>query len=230
MEEVNVALEPVRVFMHNLGDFLPKLLLAIVILILGWLLAKFLRLALVKGLKAINFNVLTGRAGIDGFLQQGGIKTDTTGIIGLLVYWLTILVTLVVAFNGLGLSYVTDLVSRIAFFIPKVIVAVLVLAIGSYFARFISQTVTAYSKNVGLEDAELLGRLSRYAILVFVVLIALDQVNIMGDIIRQTFLIILSGVVLALAIAFGIGGQKWAAGMLDRWWPRKNSKTSREGE
>ena len=230
MEQVNVALEPIRIFMQNLGDFLPKLLLAIVILIAGWLLAKFLRLALVKGLKAINFGVLTGRAGIDGFLQQGGVKTDTTGIIGLLVYWLTILVTLVVAFNGLGLTYVTDLVSRIAFFIPKVIVAVLVLAIGLYFARFISQTVTAYSKNVGLEDAELLGRLARYAIMIFVVLIALDQVNIMGDIIRQTFLIVLAGVVLALAIAFGIGGQKWAAGMLDRWWPRKNTKASKDSE
>ena len=69
MEEVNIALEPVRIFMQNLGNFLPKLLLAIVILIAGWLLAKFLRLALVKGLKAINFHVLTGSAGIDGFLQ-----------------------------------------------------------------------------------------------------------------------------------------------------------------
>jgi len=230
MEQVSVALEPIRIFMQNLGDFLPKLLLAIVILIVGWLFAKFLRLAIVKGLKAINFNVLTDRAGIDGFLKQGGIKTDTAGIIGLLIYWLTILVTLVVAFNSLGLTYVTDLVSRIAFFVPKVIVAVLVLAIGLYFARFISQTVTAYGKNVGLEDAELLGRLARYAIMVFVILIALDQVNIMGDIIRQTFLIVLAGVVLALAIAFGIGGQKWAGGMLERWWPRKNSKTSRDAE
>jgi hypothetical protein len=230
MEEVNVALEPIRIFMQNLGDFLPKLLLAIIILIVGWLLGKFLKLAIVKGLKAINFNVLTDRAGIDGFLKQGGIKTDTAGIIGLLIYWLTILVTLVVAFNSLGLTYVTDLVSRIAFFVPKVIVAVLVLAIGLYFARFISQTVTAYGKNVGLEDAELLGRLARYAIMVFVILIALDQVNIMGDIIRQTFLIVLAGVVLALAIAFGIGGQKWAGGMLEKWWPRKNSKTSGGGE
>jgi hypothetical protein len=144
-----------------------------------------------------------------------------SGILGALIYWLVILVTLVIAFNGLGLTYVTDLVSRVVMFIPKVIVAVLILAVGMYFARFIAQTVSAYCKNVGLEDADLLGRISQYAIMTFVVLIALDQVNVVTDIIRQSFLILLAGLVLALALAFGIGGQKTAAELLERWWPKK---------
>lgn len=221
MEQVSMALEPVRIFLIQLGQFLPRLLLAIIILIAGWLIAKFLRFAVVRGLQAINFNVLTEKAGMDGFLKQGGIKTDTTGILGILIYWLAILAALVVAFNSLGLAYVTDLLGRIVLFIPKVIVAVVIVAIGAYFARFVANVVTTYGKNVGLEDAELLGRLSLYAIMVFVALIALDQVNVGGDIVRQSFLILLAGVVLALAIAFGIGGQKWAADMLDRWWPKK---------
>jgi hypothetical protein len=74
---------------------------------------------------------------------------------------------------------------------------------------------------VHLQDADILGRLAQYAILAFVVLIALDQVNVGGDIVRQTFLIVLAGVVLALALAFGIGGKDWAAEMLERWWPRR---------
>ena len=73
-----------------------------------------------------------------------------------------------------------------------------------------------------MQDAELLGKLSQYAIVVFVVLIALDQMNVGGDIIRQSFLVILAGVVFALALAFGIGGQRWAAGLLERWLPRPN--------
>lgn len=218
MEQVHMALEPVRMFFIQLGEFLPRLLLAVVILILGWLLAKALKFAVSRGLRAINFNVLAERAGVDGFLQQGGVKTDTVGILSLLAYWLAVLAALVVAFNTLGLGYVTDLLVRVALFIPRVIVAVLILAFGAYFARFIDGAIAAYGKNVELEDAELLGRLSRYTVMVFVVLIALDQVNVGGDFVRQTFLIVLTGIVFALALAFGLGGQKWAAGLLARWW------------
>ena len=63
--------------------------------------------------------------------------------------------------------------------------------------------------------------MARYAILIFVVLIALDQVGIGGDIVRQTFLIVLAGIIFALALAFGLGGREWAAELLERWWPRK---------
>jgi len=87
-------------------------------------------------------------------------------------------------------------------------------------STFIGGTVSAYCRNVGIRDADLLGRLARYAIVVFVVLIALDQVNVGGDIIRQSFLILLAGVVLALALAFGLGGRDWAARLIERWWPR----------
>jgi len=221
MEQVSLALEPVRAFLAQLGAFLPRLILAILILIAGWLLAKFLRFAIIRGLKAVNFNVLADRAGIDGFLQQGGIKTDTLGILGMLVYWFMILVAFMVAFNSLGLAYVTDLIGRVLMFIPKVIVAVLILAFGAYFARFMATTVTAYFRNIGLEDAGLLGRITLYAIMVFVVLMALDQMSIGGDIIRHSFLILLAGVVLAAALAFGLGGQKWAATLLERWLPKK---------
>ncbi|KPK46809.1 MAG: hypothetical protein AMS22_17570 [Thiotrichales bacterium SG8_50] len=221
MEQVSVALEPVRAFMVEVGQFFPKLLVAAIILVAGWMVAKLVRVGLAKGLKLVNFNVLAERAGMDDFLKQGDIKTDTVGILALLAYWLVILLALMMAFNSLGLTYVTDLVGRVVLFVPKVIVAVVILAIGAYFARFVARAVSTYAKNVGIEDADLLGRICMYAIMVFVVLIALDQVNIGGDIVRQTFLIVLAGGVLALAIAFGIGGQKWAGQVLDRWWPKK---------
>ena len=227
MEQVNLALEPLRIFLIQLGEFLPKLILAIVILIAGWLLAKSIRFVMVRGLKAVNFNVLADRAGIDNFLKQGGIKSDTVGILGVLAYWFVILATLMVTFNGLGLAYVTELVGQVLLFIPKVIVAVLILAFGAYFARFVSTTLTTYLRNVGLEDATMLGRITFYAIMVFVVLIALDQVSIGGDIIRLSFLILLSGAVLAAALAFGIGGQKSAAELLEKWRPRKTGGKGR---
>jgi mechanosensitive ion channel-like protein len=225
MEQVNIALEPLRVFLHQLGEFVPKLVLATVIVVVGWLIAKALKIAVVKGLRAINFHVLTERAGMDTFLQQGGTKADTTVILGVLIYWLVILAALILAFNSLGLAHVTSLLERIALFIPRLILSVVILAFGTYFAGFIDHTVTTYAKNAELSDAELLGRLARYAVIMFIALIALDQLDIGGNIIRESFLIILAGVVLALALAFGIGGQRWAAALLERWWPKPDRTT-----
>lgn len=221
MEKVDIMLEPARAFLLQIAGFLPKLALAIGVLIAGWLLAKFAKFAIVKGLRAINFNVLTERAGLDGFLNQGGIETDTTGIFGLLVYWLVILAALIIGFNSMGLTYITGLLGQVVLFVPKVIVALLILAFGAYFARFVGNAVVTYCKNIAIQDADVLGKLAQYAIMTFVVLIALDQVNVGGDIVRQSFLIILAGVVFALALAFGLGGKTAAAELIDRWWPRQ---------
>ncbi|HEX6528864.1 MAG TPA: hypothetical protein VF004_03535 [Burkholderiales bacterium] len=221
MNQIDWSLEPVRGFLLRAGEFLPRILLAVVIVVVGWMVAKMVRYAIAKGLRAVNFNVLTERAGIDAFLHDGGIRADTTEILALLFYWLVVLASLVMAFNLLGLEYITDLLGRVVWFLPKVMVALLILAFGAYFARFIGNAVIAYCRNVHLQDAEILGRLAQYAILAFVVLIALDQVNVGGEIVRQTFLIVLAGVVFALALAFGLGGKEWAAEMLERWWPRR---------
>jgi len=221
MNQLEVMLEPLRVFLAQVADFLPRLALALVVLIAGWLIAKMVRFAISRGLRKVNFHVVTERAGIDGFLHDGGIRMDATDILAWLIYWIVILAALVVGFNMLGLSYVTDLLSRVLLFVPKVLVALLILAFGAYFAKFVGNAVSAYFRNVHMQDADLLGNLARYAILAFVVLIALDQVNIGGDIVRETFLILLAGVVFALALAFGLGGREWAAEFLDRWWPRK---------
>jgi flagellar biosynthesis protein FliQ len=221
MDRFDVMIEPARLLLHQAVDFLPRLGLALIVLIAGWLIAKAIRFAIARALRAVNFHVVTDRAGIDGFLRDGGIGMDTTDILAMLVYWIVILTALVIGFNLLGLTYITDLLSRVLLFVPKVLVAALILAFGAYFARFVGQSISAYLRNIHLQDAELLGNLARYAILTFVVLIALDQVNVGGDIVRQTFLIVLAGLVFALALAFGLGGREWAAELLERWWPRK---------
>ena len=222
--QIDWSLEPLRGFALRAGEFLPRILLAIVVVVVGWMVAKGVRFAIVRGLRAVNFNVVTERAGMDAFLRDGGIQSDTTEIVGMLFYWLVILASLVMAFNMLGLEYITDLLGRVVWFLPKVMVALLILAFGAYFARFIGNAVTAYGRNIRLQDAEVLGRIAQYAIVAFVVLIALDQVDIGGDIVRQTFLIVLAGVVFALALAFGLGGKEWAAEMLERWWPRRKKQ------
>jgi len=217
MDSVEVLLEPLRIF-------LPKLALAMVVIIVGWGLARLAQFTLVKTMRAFNFNVLTERAGVDGFLQQGGIQGDTVEIFGLVLYWAVILLALVVAFNTMGLDYITNLLTQVVWFMPRLFIALLIVVFGAYFSRFMGSAVTNYCRSAGIQDGELLGGLVYYAILTFVLLIALDQMQIGGDIIRMSFLIILAGVVFALALAFGLGGQRWAAELLDRWWPRSGRR------
>lgn len=227
MDTLNIAIEPLRAFLVQIGAYLPRLGVALAVVLAGWLVAKALRFGAVKALRAINFHVLTERAGVDAFLQQGGTERDTTDLVGLIVYGLVVLGALIVAFNGLGLTQVTELLGRVLLFLPKVLVGLLVLVVGLYFARFIGQSVLAYCRNVGIGDAELLSRIAQYAIVTFVLLIAIDHVDIGGGLVQQTFLILLTGIVLALALAFGIGGRDRAAALLERWFPRRDGPGDR---
>jgi Conserved TM helix len=221
LDNVNVMLEPVRAFLFQIGAFLPKLAIAVVVLFVGFLLARAARFAIVKGLRAINFHVVTQRSGLDGFLQKGGTSLDTTDLFGHLIYWLVILAALIVAFNGIGLTYVTELLGRVMLFVPRVIVALLIIAFGSYFARFIGNAVLTYCHGIGMRDGDLLGKLAQYTIMAFVIMIAIDHLDIGGTVVRDAFLIVLAGLVFSVALAFGLGGRKWAAALLERWWPNE---------
>jgi hypothetical protein len=227
MQSIDMVMDATREFLHQTAAFLPRLLLALLVVAVGWLIAKAVRFAAERALRAINFNVLTERAGTDNFLRQAGMRGDTTTLFGLVAFWLVILATLIIAFNGMGLTYITELLGRVVLFVPKLLIAMLVMVFGAYSARFVGSAVQSYCEDAQIPDADMLGRLVRYGIMLFVVMIALSQVEVGGDIVQRTFLIILAGLMLAIALAFGLGGKDWAASMLQRWWPqhRKDQDT-----
>lgn len=219
MERVDVMLEPLRGFLAQVGVLWPRVLLGLLILLIGYFVAKAASFAIRKALRAINFHVVTQRSGMDDFLQKGGTTVDTTDLFGALTYWLVILASLTVAFNSIGLNYVTELLGRVVVFVPRLFVTLLILAFGAYFARFVAHTVVTYCAAVGIRDGTTLGALARYAIIAFVVMIAVDHLDIGGTLVRETFLIVLAGLMLGVALAFGLGGKDWAAAHLERWWP-----------
>jgi len=220
-QQVDVVLDSIRSSMIELGQFLPKLIGAVIVLIVGWLIAKLLQFVVVRGLTSVGFGLITDKAGLDGFLKKGGVGKGAIEVLGMLVYWLAILLTLLTTFNLLGLTVVSELLGRVTEFIPNVIVAVLVLTIGLYFARFVSEGITAYTRNVGMENAAMLGKVAYYAIAVFVFVVALGQMRIADGILYPAVLIVFAGVIFALALAFGLGGQKWAADRLEKWGKKK---------
>lgn len=222
MESLNIAVEPLRALLFQAGAFLPRLGIALAVVLVGWLLGKALRFGAVKALRAFNFQVLTQRSGVDDFLQQGGTSKDTSDLFGMVVFWIVLLASMVIASSGLGMVQVTELLGRALLFLPRLLVAMLVLVFGMYFARFVGQSVLAWCREAGIGDGEVLARIVRYAIAVFVLLIAIDHIDIGGGLVQRTFLILLTGIVLALALAFGIGGRDRAAALLERWFPRRD--------
>src|SRR5574337_593163 len=165
MQSIDISLEPLRALLAEVGSFMPRLAIALVVVVGGWLIAKAIRLGVVKTLGALNFHVLAERAGIDGFLQQGGTDKDTTALVGWLAYLAVILGALIVACNGLGLTQVTELLGRVLLFVPRLLVALAVIVLGSYFARFVRDVVSGYCRDAGISDGELLGRLVQYGAL-----------------------------------------------------------------
>jgi hypothetical protein len=228
MQSIDMFVDATREFLHQIAAFLPRLLLALLVVVAGWLFAKAVRFMVERALRAVNFGVLTERAGTDNFLRQAGLRGDTTRLFGLVAFWLVVLATLIIAFNGLGLTYITDLLGRAVLFTPKLLVAMLLVIFGSYCARFIGNAVSTYCLDAQIQDADMLGRIVRYVIMTLVVMIALSQIEIGGDIVQRAFLIILAGLMLALALAFGLGGKDWAASLLQRWWPQNRKDSSSE--
>ena len=219
MEDIQISLEPARAMLMQVVAFLPRLLGAALIILVGWLLAKAARFAVGRALRAVNFHVLTQRAGLDNFLRQGGATVDTTAVVAWLVYWLVLLASVMVAANSMGFVYMSELLLRVLRFVPNLFVALVILAFGSYFARFVGDTTSGYLRSMKMPEASLLGRVAQYAVMLFVILVALDQINIGGNVVLYTFLLLLGGIVLALALAFGLGGREWAAARLEHWWP-----------
>src|ERR1700730_9265270 len=157
MQSIDMVLEATREFLHQIAAFLPRLLLALLVVAVGWLFAKAVRFAVERSLRAVHFNVLPERAGTDNFLRQAGMRGDTTTLFGIVAFWLVILATLIIAFNGLGLTYITDLLGRVVLFTPKLFIAMLIVVFGSYCARFVGNAVQAYCVDAQIPDADKVG-------------------------------------------------------------------------
>lgn len=216
MEQLDVFVASFTSFWTELARFVPQLLAALVLLFIGWLLAKLARTGIMRLLKLLNFDRVTERSGLESFLKQAELDVSVASILGNLVYWLIILVMIVTVANSLGLHMVADLFNKVVLYIPNVIVAILVLVFGTILARFINRIVFAWLNNVGFSGALTVSTFSEYAMLIFVFFIALEQLQIASELITAAFTIAFGAVGLAFAIAFGLGAKDWAARVIDQ--------------
>lgn len=200
-----VLLEPAKIMLAQIGQFVVNVLLVMVILLIGWLIAKVIRSIVEKLLKSIKIDELSSRIELEGVLTKGGIKYSISELIAVVIYWLTILVTLVVAINAIGLTIAAELLNRVVFYIPNVIAAIFILIAGMFVATLLKNIVQTIVVNSGLSEDKFFSRIVEVLVMIFAVIIALEQLNIGVHTLQLTLSIILGAFGLGLALAFGLG-------------------------
>ncbi len=220
-QQLDVFVASLTSFWTQLAAFVPQLLAALVLLFLGWILANIVRSAVGKVLDTLKFDELGKKTGIEAFMRQGNIDLTLSRLIANLIYWIILLVVIVTVANSLGLTTVAELFNKVVFYLPNIIVAVLVLVFGVLVARFINRLVFAYLNNMGVDGALTLSTLAEYAVIIFVVFVALEQLQIGTHLLISAFQIGFGAVGLALALAFGLGGKDWAASVIKRLTEKK---------
>lgn len=223
MEQFDIFVDSLASFWRELASFLPQLVAALVLLFLGWMLAKVARSAVIRLLKTLQFDKVSEKSGLEAFLQHADLEISLSSILGNLIYWLIILVMIVTVANSLGLHMVAELFNKVVLYIPNVIVAILVLVFGTILARFINRIVFAWLNNVGFEGALTVSTFSEYAMMVFVFFIAMEQLQIANELLTAAFIIAFGAVGLAFAIAFGLGAKDWAAKVVEQATSKKKT-------
>ena len=198
-----------------LFSFIPALIGALIILLIGWIVARVVRALVRRVLGLMRFDRIMERTGLPELLTRAAIRTDPAGLLAGLVYWFIFLIFVVAAANALNVPAITTLVTSIVLFLPNVFVALIIILIGMALARFVGDLVRGAAAGAGTGGANLLSGIARWAILAFAFILALNQLNISPNIIETLFAAVTFGLSLALAIAFGLGGRDTAKSIVD---------------
>lgn len=220
---MDTMVAPLKELLTRGWFFLVNFLTAIVIFVIGWLVAKLIMAVVTKLLKAIKLDSIAEDIKIGEFLRKGSIKYTLSELLGVVLYWIIILGVLISVLDIMALIGVSALLDKILLYLPNVIGAVIILILGIFIAAFVSTVIRAATANVGLHQASLLGKISQIAIIVFTVMIALDQLQI-GTVLVSAMNIVLATIGLALGLAFGLGSKEIAGKLMAEWVDKLKGK------
>lgn len=197
---------------------IPKIVGFVIILIIGWIVAGLLAQAVAALLRTVQFNQLAQKAGFADFVQKMGVGTDSSGFIALITKWFVRLITLVVAFDALGLPAVSEVLRELLLWLPNLVVALVVLVIGGLAANAFSSLIRGAAARSELGNPELLASIAKIAVWAFAIVVAINQIGIASGLVNTLFTATVGAVALALGLAFGLGGRDTAAKIVDGWY------------
>jgi hypothetical protein len=204
---------------------IPRAIGFIVIVIIGWLIASALAAAVAALLRSVRFNELATRSGFGSFVQNMGVRTDSAGFVALVAKWFVRLITLVVAFDALGLPAVSQVLEQLLLWLPNLVVALIVLVIAGLAANTVQSLVRGASAEAGLGNPSFLANVARMLVWAFGIVVAVNQLGIATTLVNTLFMATVGAVALALGLAFGLGGRETAALIVRDWYERGQQAT-----
>ncbi|MFZ5559178.1 MAG: mechanosensitive ion channel family protein [Patescibacteria group bacterium] len=213
---IEILLDSLKTIWGSFIGFLPTLLAALIVFIIGWLIAVFLGKVANRIIKTIKLDVLLAKLGFRTALAKAKLNLDSPKFFEELVKWFFIIVFLMAAVDILGLDQVSLFLKGILFYLPNVIVAAIVLLAAVIVANFMQKLVKASANTAGLKSASAIGTIVKWAILIFGFVIALTQLGIAPTLIQTIIIGLIAMLALAGGLAFGLGGRDAAARLIEK--------------
>lgn len=202
--------EIMKTVWRGFTDFAPNLFAAIIVVLLGFIVAKLLDTLFSKLLAKLGVDRIMTGAGLTKSLHRIGINVPVSTLIGKIIYWFVLLIFIVAGVRFLGLESVSAILTSLALYIPKVIAAAIVLLAGILIAQFVNGVVRGASESVGIEYAAGIGRIAQGLIIIISISVAIGQLEIKAELLNYVVAILLATIGLGVAIALGMGSHEVA--------------------
>jgi hypothetical protein len=202
----------------QLGEFVPAMLGALVILFAGYLLAKLIERGTTRLLRRVRLNEMLARGGVMHAVERSGSHVNPARVVANLLFWFVMFSVLLVAANALGLESLANVFSELVSYIPSVIAAIVIVIVGIVLGGFVGGLIMASAG--ALHGGTTLARVGRGGVIVLAVFMSLQQLGIAPDIVTTAFAILFGAVALAMALAFGLGNRELAGEVTREWYMR----------
>ncbi|MEW5745170.1 MAG: hypothetical protein AB1805_07025 [Nitrospirota bacterium] len=209
-------IEPAERFLEKVALFLPNLFSSLLILAVGACAAWLTKHIVLRILRMMKLAELSERSGVEGLLLKGGIREPFAAVAGRLAGWLVFSIFILISLSTLTVPAVERLLERMLLYLPNLFVALAIVVIGVLLANFFGRAALIASVNAGLAMAGLIGKTVKLAVFLFTLSVALEQLGIGKETVLLAFGILFGGVVLALALAFGLGGREAAQSYIEK--------------
>ena len=203
-------LQPLENALGVFLSYIPQIIGAIIILIVGYIIGKVLQALVTKVLRSVGFEDWMERGGVKQFFDRASTRQTPSGVLGKVVFWFVFIIAITMAADALGLQQISSFLNQLIAYIPSIFVAILILLLAALLANFLASIVR------GATGSDILASVVQYGVIIYAVFVALTQLGIAVTLTAPTFLILLGAVALAAAIAFGIGGREVAKDIVEK--------------
>lgn len=219
-----IITEPLRDFFQRILEFLPNLFSSIIILILGLFLAWIIKLIIVKMAKLLRLDRLFSKIGLTGALEKIGLRETPSKLFGRIFYWLTVILFVIISLYTLKVPAIEGFLEKFLLYLPNIFIAALLVVLGYLIGNFLGRTALITAVNAGIEGSALISKGVKTLIVLLSFVMALEQLGIGQDTVIAAFIILFGGLILALSLAFGLGGKDIARDYLEKKFKKEAEK------